>query len=350
MGRARRKIAPLIRRRAARRLRFGRHLLAGALALFANDAAAQQPQVSFSLPGINIAFLAFYMAEDLRLWADDGLGVKTLMIQGAGSTNALIAGSVEFAVSSGSSITRAWAHGQKLHALATAINQSLEWVIIRKEIADGAHFDPSAPLAERAKILRGKKIAIGGVASLPDAVLKAVAVEAGIPPNDIIAAPMQPPEILAAFRSRQIDGFSNSMPYVQQVLLDGTGVVVSDSVKGEPKRFSPIAASMVMARANYCGDRARICATMIHGIVRAIEIIEKEPARAMAVMKARFPNYDDKVLEASYEALKAVTANPPLTTIAELENGDRMNAAVGFLKPEEKLSDYAPLIDNSFVK
>src|SRR5215813_2534349 len=115
-----------------------------------------------SLPGINIAFLCFYMADDLGLWSEQGLQVKTIMIQGAGSTNALIAGSVEFAVSSGSSITRAWAHGQKLHALATAINQSLEWVMIRKEIAAAEHFDASAPLAERAKLLRGKKIAIGG--------------------------------------------------------------------------------------------------------------------------------------------------------------------------------------------
>jgi ABC-type nitrate/sulfonate/bicarbonate transport system substrate-binding protein len=325
-------------------------LIGGMFALFAGTASAQQEQVTFSLPGINIAFLSFYMAEDLHLWADQGLGVKTLMIQGAGSTNALIAGSVEFAVSSGSSITRAWAHGQKLTALATAIHESLEWIILRREVAEAARFDPSAPLKERAQILRGKTIAIGGVASLPDAVLKAIANEAGIASHEIVAAPMQPPEFMAAFKSKQIDGFSNSMPYVQQVLLDGTGTMITDSVKGEPTRFSPIAASMVMARAGYCAEHKAICAAIIHGVVAAIRIIEKEPARAMAVMKAHFSNYNDKVLDASYVALRAVTANPPLTTARELENGDLMNAAAGFLKPEEKLSDYAPLIDNSFVK
>jgi ABC-type nitrate/sulfonate/bicarbonate transport system substrate-binding protein len=327
------------------------------LACCAAPASAQQTPptqpptpVTFSLPGINIAFLAFYMADDLHLWSDQGLQVKTIMLQGAASTNALIAGSVEFAVSSGSSITRAWAHGQKLHAIATAINQTLEWVMIRKEIADAEHFNPDAPLASRAKILRGKKIAIGGVGSLPDAVLKAVASEAGILPNEVIAAPMQPPEILAAWKTKQIDGFSNSMPYVQQVLLDGTGVTVSDSVQGEPKRFSPIAASMVMARADYCADHAATCAAMIHGIVAAIKIIEEDPPKAMVSMRAHFPGYDDKVLIYSYLALKSVTAHPPLTTVAELENGDLMNQAAGFLKPEEKLADYAPLIDNSFVK
>ena len=145
-------------------------VIGGVLAFSGSVASAQQSPptpVTFSLPGINIAFLAFYMADDLHLWSDQGLQVKTIMLQGAASTNALIAGSVEFAVSSGSSITRAWAHGQKLHAVATAIKQTLEWVMIRKEIADAEHFNPDAPLAERAKILRGKKIAIGGVGSYP---------------------------------------------------------------------------------------------------------------------------------------------------------------------------------------
>ncbi len=327
--------------------------IGGALAFSGSAASAQQnppTQVTFSLPGINIAFLAFYMADDLHLWSDQGLQVKTIMLQGAASTNALIAGSVEFAVSSGSSITRAWAHGQRLHAVATAIKQTLEWVMIRKEIADSEHFNPDAPLAERAKILRGKKIAIGGVGSLPDAVLKAVASEAGIPPGDVIAAPMQPPEILAAWKTKQIDGFSNSMPYVQQVLLDGSGVTVSDSIQGEPTRFSPIAASMVMVRAEYCKDHAATCAAFIHGIVAAIKVIEEDPKQAMTAMRAHFPDYDEKVLAYSYLSLKSVTANPPLTTAQELENGDLMNQAAGFLKPEEKLADYAPLIDNSFVK
>ena len=314
-------------------------------------AAEQAPtQVTFSLPGINIAFLSFYMADDLHLWSDQGLQVKTIMLQGTASSNALIAGSVEFAVSSGASITRAWARGQRLHAIATAIDQTLEWVMIRREVAEAAHFDPNAPMTERAKILKGKKIAIGGVASLPDAVLKAVASEAGIPPAEVIAAPMQPPEILAAWKTKQIDGFSNSMPYVQQVLADGSGVIVTDSVKGEPTRFSPVAASMVMARADYCKDHNATCSAMIHGIVAAIKIIEDDPKASMAAMKKHFPDYDEKVLAMSYDALKAVTANPPITTVKELENGDLMNQAAGFLKPEDKLPDYAPLIDNSFVK
>ena len=45
-----------------------------------------------------------------------------------------------------------------------------------------------------------------------------------------------------------------------------------------------------------------------------------------------------------------MTFDPPITTPQDLENGDNMNIAAGFLKPEDKLADYKALIDNEFVK
>ncbi len=67
-------------------------------------------------------------------------------------------------------------------------------------------------------------------------------------------------------------------------------------------------------------------------------------------MKARFGSYDDKVLRAAYEMVKAMTPDPAVTTAKELENGDLMNIAAGFMKSEEKLADYGILVDNEFVK
>jgi len=67
-------------------------------------------------------------------------------------------------------------------------------------------------------------------------------------------------------------------------------------------------------------------------------------------MKSRFGTYDDKVLQASFDVLEIISANPPLTSVEELQNGDLMSIAAGFLKPDEKLSDYQLLIDNSFIK
>src|ERR1700691_1232645 len=117
--------------------------LAVALALTAPARAADEHAI-LAIPGTNVLFLVQYVAADEHLWAKEGLDVDVRYIIGIGAMNAVIAGSAEFSMSSAPSITRANARGQKLIALATADLQSGQDVVIRKDIADAEHFDPSA--------------------------------------------------------------------------------------------------------------------------------------------------------------------------------------------------------------
>ena len=312
--------------------------------------AADTPQVTLALPSVNISFTALYLAEDLHLWADQGLDVKTILIPGIGTNNAVINGSIQFALGSSDALTRAWTHGQHLQAIGAGVKKTMEWVMIRKDVADAARYDPAAPLAERAKILKGKKIAVTGIGSLPDAVLRSVAAEAGIHADDMSIATMLPPEIMAAWKTKQIDGFSNAMPYAQQVMADGSGLMVSDPTKGEPTRFMPIAASIITVRADYCPAHKDLCTKFMNGFIAGMKIVVSDRDKTMAEMKKRFPAYDDKVLGMAYDALKDAENVPPRVDPKAIENGDKMNVAAGFLKPGEKLKDYAPLIDNSYIK
>lgn len=320
------------------------------LALAAVPARAADEHTVLAIPGVNVLFLVQYVAVDEHLWQRQGLDVDIRYIVGIGSMNAVIAGSADFSMSSGPSITRANARGQKLTALATAINESGQDVVIRKDIAEAEHFDPTAPLAVRARILRGRTFAAGGAAAIPDIVLRVVAHDAGIDANELVVAPMQPPEFMAAFQRKAIDGFSNSPPFIQQVVQDDTGVIVTDATKGEPTEFSPVPSSLLLAKTEFCPEHRSICAKMVQGVVAALRIIRTDRATALQVMKAHFGTYDDRVLAAAYDMLKDMTPDPPVTSARGLENGDNMNIAAGFMKPEEKLPRYDTLIDNQYVK
>ncbi len=333
--------------RAARR---GIVAAALATAAFAAPGRAAGEHAVLAIPGQNLLFLVQYVAADQHFWSDQGLDVQVTYITGIGAMNAVISGSADFSMSSGPSIDRANARGQKLTALATAIAQSGQDIVIRKDIADAAHFDPNAPLSVRGKILKGHSFAVGGVAAIPDIVLKVVGVESGVAPADIQVTPMQPPEFLAAFERKAIDGFANGPPTPQQVLLDGTGVLVSDSAKGEPQQYSPVSASLLLARTDFCPAHIAVCTKMVHGVVAALKLIRDDRAKALAVMKAHFGTYDDKVLAASYDMVRSMTPDLPLTTPKELENSDDLNVVAGFLKKEEKLPRYDTIIDNEFVK
>jgi NitT/TauT family transport system substrate-binding protein len=312
--------------------------------------AADAEHAMLVLPAVNLAFIDTYLAEDLGFWKNEGLEVTVQTIAGIGATNAVISGSVDFAFASGPTVTRANAKGQKLVALATTINQSDEDIIVRKEIADAAHFDPTAPLTIRGKVLKGLTIATGGAGAIPDIVLKVVAKEAGLAADEVITAPMAPTEFMGAFQQKSISGFVSGPPFAQIALLDGTGVRVSDTTKGEPKAYSPVSSALLLARASFCPEHRSICVKLVHGIAEASRFVHDHPKETLAVMKRHFGTYGDKVLEASYEALLPMMPEVPITTVQDLENADRLDIASGFLEPTDKQVDYAAIIDNEFTK
>src|SRR5215469_15941476 len=143
--------------------------LAGATLLAASAQAADSPQATLALPSVNISFTALYLAEDLHLWASQGLDVKTIVIPGVGTNNAVINGSVQFAIGSSDALTRAYAHGQHMQAIGAGVKKTMEWVMIRKDIAEAAHFDPAAPLSERVKNRKGRNREVPSFATRPNA-------------------------------------------------------------------------------------------------------------------------------------------------------------------------------------
>jgi ABC-type nitrate/sulfonate/bicarbonate transport system substrate-binding protein len=315
----------------------------------AADAPAME-KATLSLPAINLGFLSRFVADDEGFWKKEGLEVTVQVIAGVGSTNAVIAGSINFGYASAATITRAKARGQNLVALATQSQETGETIVIRKSIADAAHFDPNAPLKERGKILQGHSFAIGGAGAIPDVVLKVVAIEAGVPAASVTTAPMSPDAQLAAFDRGAVDGFVSGPPYTQITTVAGTAVIVSNTTKREPIDYSPVSSGLVLARADFCPAHKSICTKFMNGVVAALKFIKTNKTETLAIMKKHFGAFDDKVLAAAYEDGIAIQPDKPITTPQELENGDRLNVAAGFLKKEDMLPEYASIIDNSYVQ
>ena len=153
-----------------------------ALALFAMPARAEMEQARVALPSPIISFAAEYIAEAM-FFKDQGLDVQSQLLAGVASINAVISGSMEFAFSTGSSLTRAAAHGQKLLAIATLSTEPGEFLAMRKDITDAAHFDPKAPLAVRAQLLKGHSFGVGGIGTIGDAFLRVFAKAGGLDPE-----------------------------------------------------------------------------------------------------------------------------------------------------------------------
>src|SRR4051794_24337399 len=109
-------------------------LAAGTALGAATSASAQQAEdVTFAYPNVAFTFASAYVAEDVGFFTKQGLRLKGLVIQGPGSTNAVISGSADFALASAAVQTRAAARGQRIMSIANPLDRPVVQIILRKD-------------------------------------------------------------------------------------------------------------------------------------------------------------------------------------------------------------------------
>lgn len=330
---------------------FKRWLIGAAcVALVATPAHAQPKleEATMAVPVVGLAFSLGYLADDMNLWEKHGVKMKTVQISGIGAMNSVISGSTDFTQSSGSAITRAAARGQRLLAIVETIGRPSVQIVLRKDLAAG--FDPKAPLEKRAQALRGKTIAVDAINSIIHAYVRFLAKRAGFNVDDIRIAVLQPPNMLAALKSRQIDGFAMAPPWVQKPVLDGDAVMVASGPDGDPPDLSPFTNTVVATKPDTCAKRKALCAGVGATFREAVGIMLDHPAEALSHIKKRFAQLDEKQLAAAFEDIRKITPRSLAVTKAGLENAERFNVEASLLKPEEKLKSYDDLFTDEYVR
>jgi NitT/TauT family transport system substrate-binding protein len=328
-------------------------LVAGTAALLTLGSAAQaqsREKTMVAIPAVSFAFTGDYVAEDAHLYEQSGLDVEIKFLAGNAGFNALISGAVDFSFSSGTNLDRAAARGQKMLAIANMNNLPPWDVVIRKSIADAAHFDPKAPLTERAKLLKGRTLVVDGMGSASHSFLRVIAEAGGVDPDSITVSALQPQEMLAAYGHGQIDGISLGPPWPQTLEHDGAMVVVASGIDGDPAWLTPIGSSTVITRPQFCTDHRTICEKMGHALAMASRFVHEHPEESLTILRHRFPNTDPAVVQASFELMRKAMAQPPLVEAKALSNADRINVEAGFIKPADQLKTYDDLFTNEYLK
>ena len=209
---------------------------------------AQEINVILALPAATLTFSAPFLAEDAGFFKREGLKVSVRNIVGVGSVNAVLAGSADFTMGTGPVFLRAAAQGQRMVAIANLVDRPLVEMVLRKDVADAAGISDRTPLAERARAMKGKTIAIQGVGSIVHAWQRLVAHRGGLDlEKDVRIAPMDPPAMLPALENKAIDGYATSMPFTTQAIVKGSAVMLASASSDAPD-LVPFAYGLVYAK------------------------------------------------------------------------------------------------------
>ena len=284
-----------------KRFRLAALAAAGALALAPHATSAADIDIVMAIPAPTMTFSAHFIAHDQGFYAKEGLKVTDRNLVGVASTNAVIAGSADFTIGSGSTFVRAVASGSKLMAIGTMVNKPMVELVLRKDVADAAGITEKTPLDQRLKVLKGKTIAIQGVGSIIHAMQRLVARRAGLDPdNDVRIAPMDPPAMLPALKAKQIDGFATSLPFTTQAVVSGDAIMLVSGPQGDMPEYLPLDYVVLQTRPEVCQKERAKCEKMARASKAATDFIVQKPGEALALLRKRFDKMDPKVLEAAW--------------------------------------------------
>ena len=312
----------------------------------AHRARAEDEKTSIALPALTITFTPTYVAQDTGIWKKEGLDVTIHDIVGLGSTNAMLAGSVDFAVQSGPTLIRGNARGQKMMGVSLMAAGVAFELTMRKESAGGMTM--ATPVAERVKSLKGKKIAVDSPNSVVEGFLRYVAAKGGVGGRDIILSFMQPPEMLAGERSGAIDGGVHTFPWTKTSQRQGD-ILFASGITDVPELL-PTVGTSTTTRPDFCDKKPSVCEKLVHGYVLAHAFIHDHPKESLDVLKKRMPNIDQSDLEGSFTEMVKTTPRVPSFSDAAFLSAQKLMIVGGMMKEDEKMSDFSAMYTNKYVK
>src|SRR5262245_47966120 len=116
---------------------------------WAQASAGPLKKVRIAIPSISASHMPVYMAKELGYYSDEGLDTEIILMRGGLSSQALVAGSVDYTGSPGATVAAA-VQAVKLVVLMGYSNKSLYDLIVNPEVSSYAE-------------LKGKRFGIGSL-------------------------------------------------------------------------------------------------------------------------------------------------------------------------------------------
>lgn len=312
--------------------------------------AQEMTNIVMALPTSTLTFSAPVIADEAGFYKRERLKVTQPVLVGVASVNAVIAGSADFTIGTGPVFLRAAAQGQRLLAIANLLDKPMVEIVLRKDVYDRLNIKPGTSLADRAKLMKGMTIAIQGVGSIVHAWERYVVVKGGLDPeNDVRIAPMDPPAMLAALQTKQVDGFTTSMPFTTQAIMNGNAVMFASAASGDAPELLPFAYGLVYTKPETCKASPDKCRRVVRALAAANEMIRERPDEALNILRPRFKEIDPALLESAWKVVAPGHAKDLSIPIAALANSEKVSLDAKLLDPKDKLSSYEGLYTDAYL-
>jgi len=326
-------------------------VLTGCYGALLAPASAQTPKkVRVTIPVIGMNFLPLFITADKGLFAKEGLEAEIISTSGDGpDIDALIAGSVQFTISTPNRLLTSYAQGKPLLAVMNVANRMVIDCVMNKAVAERLKIDDSTPAIEKFKALKGLKAAGTRPGAFTYLVLVDYAKRAGLEPQkDVqLVGAGGTPSMLPALENGAIDVGCNVSPGTDQMVQRGKIVMFTYNSKGADPDYNDFLFELLYTRPDFAKSEPETVRAFIRGLLAAVALIQDTPsADLLPLMRSRFSGVSDELLVQVLDTFKPIFPRDGKVTPISLEKASKFMLGTGAV---DKAAPFAEVVSNEFL-
>jgi NitT/TauT family transport system substrate-binding protein len=318
---------------------------ATALVLSAPAGAQALKKIRVTIPVTGLTFYPLYVGVDKGFFAKQGFDVEVTQTSGDGpDVDALIAGSVDFTVSTPNRLLTAHEQGKPLLAVMNLGNRMAIECFMNKETAAKLGVSVTMPLEQRIKALKGLTVAGTRPGSLSYLLLVGYAKRFGLEPQkDLkIIGIGGPAALIPAVENNQVAVACIGSPTPELAVSRGKAVMLTNNLGGTDREMDNWLFELLYVRPEYAKANPDTVRRMVRGFLDAIAFIhEGSDAEHMAILKKNFSGVPDEIIMAGMKNMRPIFIRDGRITEESVMKAAQFLIQTGVLNKAPKWSEVA---------
>jgi len=317
---------------------------------FAQTKSQPMEKLTIATAGKALHWYPCYVADAAGLFQSEGLDVEWIDV-GAGSKQvAAVAGggAAMTAVGMQPAIT-ATQHGGDLAVFAALFDKYPLQLVLSNEAIAKTGIKPQMSIDDKVARLKGLTIAVTGVGSSTDTILRSWLMARNFDPEKMLQIqPVgSPPAMMAAFEKKRVDGFVLSAPFPEIAEARGIGLTVIDPLTETISELTGVPYTGMITTRKMIKENPNLIMATTRALTKAIRYTEQHPNEVQDLLKKYFPKVDPTLYNKFEPVYRAASAKSPVITHDQF---DRLIRWMKITSDKEITVKYEDVIVDDFAE
>lgn len=295
-------------------------------------------------PTHGVGYLPLYVGIQEGYFAEEGLDVSTVTLQGGGAhTNAVLTGEAWAFIGGPEHNAFAAARGGDgvaIKAIANVVNRGNVYLVAPPDVT----FD-----GDLGEFLRGKTVVTGAYGGTPNSITRYLLAQHGLDETDVrLVESADANAALAIVQQGQADVAVTSEPILGRGVAEG---VWGEPFYNVPAELGPYAYSTINVRQDSIDAQPEVVEAFVRAMVKALEFTRDQPEAAFEIARAEFPTLEPDVLQETLDRAYAdeLWEFSGRITPEAVATGLDVVRASGILEDDDDPVQYESIVDMTFV-